>query len=199
MDWMNKTSSDEYASDTGCSLSSKPSLSIISVKARRIFDSRGNSTIEVDLETTSGSTHASVPSELVNEADVKIDVNNINSKLANELIIEGFKETQQADIDEFLRKQTGYSTGALLAISMAVAKAGAEKERKLLYEYLSEMKTIHNESQIPVPVFNLINGGLGIENNLNIKQFMIYPTNAKSFAEAMEIGGNVYRELKNGM
>lgn len=193
-------------------------MPIKSILARQIFDSRGNPTVEVDLTTELGLFRAAVPSGAstgVHEAlelrdneknnyhgkGVQKAVDNINKALAPELIKSGLEVTAQTEIDEFLIKLDGtenkskYGANALLGISLAVAKAGAAKKGVPLYKHLADLAG-NKDIILPVPAFNVINGGSHAGNKLAMQEFMILPTGATSFTEAMKIGSEVYHHLK---
>jgi len=193
-------------------------MPIKSILARQIFDSRGNPTVEVDLTTELGLFRAAVPSGAstgVHEAlelrdneknnyhgkGVSKAVANINTALAPELIKSGLEVTQQTEIDEFLIKLDGtenkskYGANALLGVSLAVAKAGAAKKGVPLYKHLADLAG-NKDIILPVPAFNVINGGSHAGNKLAMQEFMILPTGATSFTEAMKIGSEVYHHLK---
>jgi len=193
-------------------------MPIKSILARQIFDSRGNPTVEVDLTTELGLFRAAVPSGAstgVHEAlelrdneknnyhgkGVQKAVDNINKSLAPELIKAGLEVTQQTEIDEFLIKLDGtenkakYGANALLGISLAVAKAGAAKKGVPLYKHLADLAG-NKDIILPVPAFNVINGGSHAGNKLAMQEFMILPTGASSFTDAMKIGSEVYHHLK---
>ena len=193
-------------------------MPIKSILARQIFDSRGNPTVEVDLTTELGLFRAAVPSGAstgVHEAlelrdneknnyhgkGVRQAVENINKALAPELIKSGLEVTQQTEIDEFLIKLDGtenkskYGANAILGVSLAVCKAGAAKKGVPLYKHIADLAGNKNII-LPVPAFNVINGGSHAGNKLAMQEFMILPTGATSFTEAMKIGSEVYHHLK---
>ncbi|XKL65673.1 hypothetical protein PGB90_009093 [Kerria lacca] len=196
-------------------------MPITKIVARQIFDSRGNPTVEVDLWTDfSGSNYfrAAVPSGAstgVHEAlelrdKIKSDymgkgvskaIDNINNVLAPSLIQKGFVVTQQREIDEFLIQLDGtenkskYGANAILGISLAVCKAGAARKKIPLYQHIAELAG-NNQIILPVPAFNVINGGSHAGNKLAMQEFMILPTGAQSFTEAMKMGTEVYHHLK---
>ncbi|XP_022909639.1 enolase-like [Onthophagus taurus] len=194
-------------------------MPIKSIFARQIFDSRGNPTVEVDLITELGLFRAAVPSgastgiyealELRDEDPGKYHgrsvfkaISNINDEIAPALLKENFCETNQRDIDEFLiqldgtEKKSRLGANAILAVSLAVLKAGAGKRGVPLYRHIADLAK--NKTLIlPVPAFNVINGGSHAGNKLAFQEFMILPTGASSFAEAMQMGMEVYHHLKN--
>ncbi|KAG2783408.1 Enolase [Phytophthora cactorum] len=191
---------------------------IQSIHAREIIDSRGNPTVEVDL-TLSGSTEifrASVPSgastgihEAVELRDggkryagkgVQQAVQNVKSVLAPKLI--GADPTKQRDIDDLMREIDGtenkgkLGANAILGVSLAVAKAGAAAKGVPLYQHFADL--IGNKNLVlPVPSFNVINGGSHAGNKLAFQEFMLLPTGAESFSEAMVMGCEVYHQLKS--
>ncbi|KZT62690.1 enolase [Calocera cornea HHB12733] len=189
------------------------------IKARQIFDSRGNPTVEVDLTTELGKFRAAVPSgastgvhEAVELRDndksnyvgkgVSKAVANVNEIIAPELIKSGLKVTQQKEIDEFLIKLDGtpnkgkLGANAILGVSIAVAVAAAAEKSVPLYQHLAELAGVSPPYIMPVPCFNVINGGSHAGNKLAFQEFMICPTGATSFAEAMKIGTETYHTLK---
>lgn len=191
-------------------------MPIQSVKAREILDSRGNPTVEVDLTTELGLFRAAVPSgastgvhEAVELRDndkgrylgkgVSKAVENVNSKIAPVVI--GKDPTQQKELDSLMIQLDGtenkgnLGANAILAVSLAVCKAGAAASHLPLYKYIA--KLAGNEKIVmPVPAFNVINGGSHAGNKLAMQEFMILPTGASSFKEAMQIGAEVYHNLK---
>lgn len=196
-------------------------MAIKSIKARQIFDSRGNPTVEVDLVTECGLFRAAVPSGAstgIHEAlelrdndkskyhgkSVFKAVDNINSIIAPELLKANLEITQQTEIDNFLIKLDGtpnkskLGANAILGVSLAVCKAGAAKKGIPLYKYIAELAG-NNDIILPVPAFNVINGGSHAGNKLAMQEFMILPTGASSFTEAMKMGSEVYHHLKAGI
>ncbi|XP_053992265.1 enolase 2-like [Hylaeus volcanicus] len=197
---------------------------IKSIKAREILDSRGNPTVEVDLETADGLFRAAVPSgastgiyEAVELRDkdksrylgkgVLKACSNVNDIIAPALI--GKDVTHQKEIDLLLvetldgtKNEWGWSksklgANAILAVSMAVCRAGAAAKRLPLYKYIATLNGTPMEKLImPVPAFNVINGGSHAGNKLPMQEFMILPVGAKSFREALQIGAEVYHSLK---
>nr|ADH95415.1 enolase [Heterorhabditis indica] len=193
-------------------------MSITKVHARQIFDSRGNPTVEVDLFTDKGVFRAAVPSGAstgVHEAlelrdndktmyhgkGVLKAVDNINEKIAPALIAKNLDVTKQREIDEFMlaldgtENKSNLGANAILGVSLAVAKAGAVHRGLPLYRYIAELAGI-NKVVLPVPAFNVINGGSHAGNKLAMQEFMILPVGASCFAEAMRMGSEVYHHLK---
>ncbi|KAL0268231.1 UNVERIFIED_CONTAM: hypothetical protein PYX00_010259 [Menopon gallinae] len=186
--------------------------------ARQIFDSRGNPTVEVDLTTDKGLFRAAVPSgastgiyEALELRDndksnyhgkgVAKAVYNINNIIAPELLKQNFDEKQQSDIDEFMIKLDGtenkskLGANAILGVSLAVCKAGAVMKGVPLYRHIADLAG-NNNIILPTPAFNVINGGSHAGNKLAMQEFMILPTGASSFTEAMKMGSEVYHHLK---
>lgn len=193
-------------------------MPIKSILARQIFDSRGNPTVEVDLVTDLGLFRAAVPSgastgiyEALELRDnvkseyhgkgVKTAINNINAIIAPELVKAGLEVTEQTAIDNFMLKLDGtenkskLGANAILGVSLAVAKAGAAKKGIPLYRHLADLSG-NKDIILPVPAFNVINGGSHAGNKLAMQEFMILPTGASSFTEAMRMGSEVYHHLK---
>lgn len=165
-----------------------------SIKARQIFDSRGNPTVEVDLVTDLGLFRAAVPSGAstgVHEAlelrdNVKADwhgkgvlkaVENINKTIAPAVMASGLCVTQQKEIDELMLKLDGtenkskLGANAILGVSLAVCKAGAAKKGIPLYKHIAELSG-NGDIILPVPAFNVINGGSHAGNKLAMQEFM---------------------------
>jgi enolase len=186
--------------------------------ARQIFDSRGNPTVEVDLTTELGLFRAAVPSgastgiyEALELRDnvkgnwhgkgVMTAISHINDTIAPALLTSGLEVTQQTEIDEFMIKLDGtenkskFGANAILGISLVVCKAGAAKKGVPLYKHIADLAGNDNII-LPMPAFNVINGGSHAGNKLAMQEFMIFPTGATSFKEAMKIGTEVYHNLK---
>ncbi|KAJ0262166.1 Bifunctional enolase 2/transcriptional activator [Hirschfeldia incana] len=196
---------------------------ITAVKARQIFDSRGNPTVEVDIHTSSGvKVTAAVPSgastgiyEALELRDGGSDylgkgvskaVGNVNSIIGPALI--GKDPTQQTAIDNFMvheldgtQNEWGWckqklGANAILAVSLAVCKAGAVVSGIPLYKHIANLAG-NPKIVLPVPAFNVINGGSHAGNKLAMQEFMILPVGAASFKEAMKMGVEVYHHLKS--
>ena len=190
-------------------------MRIKNIKAREILDSRGNPTVEVDVMTTNAFARASVPSGAstgIHEAlelrdggkrymgkGVKQAVNNINTKIASRLL--GMDPRKQDLIDQAMLELDGtenksrLGANAVLAVSMAVCKAGALERRKPLYKHIAHLAK-NKRLRMPVPSFNVINGGKHAGNKLDVQEYMILPLGAKNFKQAMQIGAEVYHVLK---
>lgn len=129
-------------------------------------------------------------------------VDNVNSIIAPELIKSGLKVTEQKDIDDFLIKLDGtpnkgkLGANAILGVSIAVAEAGAAEKGVPLYQHFADLAGIKAPFVLPTPAFNVINGGSHAGNKLAFQEFMLLPTGASSFTEAMKIGSEVYHTLK---
>ncbi|KAL0896892.1 hypothetical protein Bca101_080853 [Brassica carinata] len=193
------------------------------VKARQIFDSRGNPTVEVDIHTSNGvKVTAAVPSgastgiyEALELRDGGSDylgkgvskaVGNVNNIIGPALI--GKDPTQQTAIDNFMvheldgtQNEWGWckqklGANAILAVSLAVCKAGAVVSGIPLYKHIANLAG-NPKIVLPVPAFNVINGGSHAGNKLAMQEFMILPVGASSFKEAMKMGVEVYHHLKS--
>eukprot|EP01055_Gregarina_sp_Pseudo9_P005033 Gregarina_sp_Pseudo_9__5032@NODE_528_length_2635_cov_45_493451_g434_i1_p2_GENE_NODE_528_length_2635_cov_45_493451_g434_i1NODE_528_length_2635_cov_45_493451_g434_i1_p2_ORF_typecomplete_len447_score139_64Enolase_C/PF00113_22/2e133Enolase_N/PF03952_16/2_6e60MR_MLE_C/PF13378_6/4_3e06MR_MLE_N/PF02746_16/0_0028MR_MLE_N/PF02746_16/2_2e03MAAL_C/PF07476_11/0_0059Sybindin/PF04099_12/0_22_NODE_528_length_2635_cov_45_493451_g434_i112672607 len=200
-------------------------MSIIkSVRAREIFDSRGNPTVEVDLTTDDGVFRAAVPSgastgiyealELRDKDKNRFSgkgvlqaVKNVNEIIAPALV--GKSVSDQKALDDLMVKELDGTTNewgscksklganAVLAVSMAVCRAGAAAKKLPLYKYIAEIAgKPSSKFCLPVPSFNVINGGSHAGNKLAMQEFMILPVGATSFRQAMQMGAEVYHKLK---
>ncbi len=185
---------------------------IIKVKARQVFDSRGNPTVEAEVYTNNSSASAICPSGASTgtyEAFEKRDKNNkkylgksvlkavelVNSKISKKL--KGQNVHNQERIDALLinldgtRQKTNLGANAMLAVSMAVKKLSAKVKKMPLYKTFF----LKNNFQLPYPLMNIINGGAHANNGLRIQEFMIRPDRAKSFSEAMRVCFLVIKNL----
>ena len=187
---------------------------IASIHARQILDSRGNPTVEVDVITESGFIgRAAVPSgastgkhEAVELRDgdkavyvgkgVLKAIDNVNNIIAPKLL--GVPVTDQALVDRMLIELDGTANkaklgaNATLAVSMAVAKAGAQASNLNLYRYLGGVNAI----TLPVPLMNILNGGAHADNKIDFQEFMIVPTGAATFSEGLRWGVEIFHQLK---
>lgn len=193
-------------------------MGITKVHARQIFDSRGNPTVEVDLVTDKGMFRAAVPSgastgiyEALELRDkdpkayhgkgVQQAVDNVNKKIAEKLIAANLNVADQKAVDDFLLKMDGtenkatLGANAILGVSLAACKAGAAQKGVPLYRHIADLAG-NKELVLPVPALNVINGGSHAGNKLAMQEFMILPTGASSFKEAMKMGSEVYHHLK---
>ncbi|KAM8794270.1 beta-enolase isoform 2-T2 [Eudromia elegans] len=150
-------------------------MSIQKIHAREILDSRGNPTVEVDLHTAKGCFRASVPSG------------------ASTGIHEAL-ELRDGDKSRYLGKAK-FGANAILGVSLAACKAGAAEKGIPLYQHIANLAGNH-ELILPVPAFNVINGGSHAGNKLAMQEFMILPVGAASFREALRVGAEVYHSLK---
>jgi len=189
-------------------------MNILDIIARQILDSRGNPTVEVDVITEDGIIgRASVPSgastgthEAVELRDEDMDyylgksvtnaLDNIESIVFKELI--GFSVTDQREIDNTLLQLDGtpnksnLGANAILAVSLACARAGAMTSNLSLYRYLGGV----NAYTLPIPLMNIINGGAHADNSLDFQEMMIVPIGADSFEEALQMGAESFHHLK---
>ncbi len=189
---------------------------ILNVKAREILDSRGNPTVECDIITENGLFRASVPSGAstgvyealeLRDGDKKRyagkgvlkAVENMNKIIAPLLINKD--PAKQKEIDELMIKTDGtenkskLGANAMLAVSMAVCKAGAEGKKNSIYNHIAQIAGVKNVV-LPVPSFNVINGGKHAGNELAMQEFMILPTGAPSFSEGLRYGAEVFHTLR---
>ena len=189
--------------------------SIIAVYGREILDSRGNPTIEVEVYLDDGSMgKAGIPSgastgafEAVELRDGDKDrymgkgvltaVNNVNEIIAPELM--GMDPLDQVVIDQLMIKLDGtpnkakLGANAILGVSIAVAKAAAASLGLPLYQYLGGV----NAKTLPMPMMNILNGGSHADNNVDIQEYMIMPVGAKTFRESLQMGTEIYHNLKS--
>ena len=187
---------------------------IVDIVGREILDSRGNPTVECDVLLESGTMgRAAVPSGASTGSREAIElrdgdkkrylgkgvlkaVENINTEISEAVL--GLDAAEQAFLDKTLIDLDGtdnksrLGANALLAVSMAVARAAAEESGLPLYRYFGGM----NGCQLPVPMMNVINGGAHANNNLDLQEFMIIPVGAPSFREALRWGAEVFHALK---
>jgi enolase len=188
--------------------------SIVDVIAREILDSRGNPTVEADVLLESGVIgRAAVPSgastgskeaielrdgdkQRYNGKGVLRAVENVNTEICEAII--GLDAEEQTFIDRTLIELDGtenkerLGANAILAVSLAVAKAAAEESGLPLYRYLGGA----GQMQLPVPMMNIINGGAHANNSIDMQEFMIIPVGAQSFREALRYGAEVFHALK---
>lgn len=193
-------------------------MAIIShIQAREILDSRGNPTVEADVHLTSGvMARAAAPSgastgshEALELRDpdakryhgkgVRQAVANINNDIQQAL--RGKNVSAQKELDLQLIELDGtpnksrLGANAMLAVSLAVAKAAAISEHLPLYEYLGHLAG-NKQFSLPVPMMNIINGGMHADNNLDMQEFMILPVGLPSFSEALRCGAEIFHTLK---
>jgi enolase len=190
---------------------------IVDVNAREILDSRGNPTVEVDVRLEDGSFgRAAVPSgastgahEAVEKRDgdakrfggkgVRQAVDAVNGEMFDAL--SGFDAEDQRRIDDILIALDGtpnkgrLGANAILGVSLAVAKAAAISASLPLYKYVGGV----GARLLPVPQMNIINGGVHADNPIDIQEFMVLPTGAPSFAEALRMGAEIFHSLKSAL
>ena len=191
----------------------KQYLEILDVHARQILDSRGNPTVEAEVYLDGGIVgRAAVPSgastgvyeacelrdggEAYNGKAVTKAVTNVNTEIADAVI--GMNALNQTEIDQTMIDLDGtpnkarLGANAILAVSMAVAKAAAEALCIPLYRYIGGI----NAKTLPVPMMNILNGGAHATNNVDIQEFMFMPVGAKSWSEALQMCAEVFHKLK---
>lgn len=190
-------------------------MSIIEdIIARQIFDSRGNPTVEVDVYTEDGCMgRASVPSGASTGSHEAVELRDNDKKMymgksvlkavanvdiiANELI--GADVTEQNMIDKIMIEMDGtpnkasLGANAILAVSLACAKAAAESVNLPLYRYVGGVSA----NTLPIPMMNIINGGSHADNGIDFQEYMIVPIKAGTFTEAMRQGSEIFHHLKN--
>jgi len=188
---------------------------IADIHARQILDSRGNPTVEVDVLTENGILgRAAVPSGAstgIHEAVELRDGNksvymgkgvlkavaNVNDIIAEQLV--GWSVSDQVGIDKKLLEIDGtdnkgkLGANAILAVSLAAAKAAAQEAGLPLYRYIGGV----NASVLPVPLMNILNGGVHADNKIDYQEYMIVPHGATSFSEALRWGTEIFHELKS--
>ena len=187
---------------------------IINVRGREIMDSRGNPTVECDVELEGGAIgRAAVPSGAstgeheaceLRDGDssrylgkgVLKAVENVNKTLNDE--ITGMFVTDQNEIDAKMIEIDGsenkgnLGANAILGVSLACAKAGAQETGQPLFRYIGGV----NANTLPIPMMNILNGGQHADNKIDIQEFMVMPVGAGSFAEALQMGAEIFHNLK---
>jgi enolase len=188
---------------------------VAEIFARQILDSRGNPTVEVDVITDEGAMgRAAVPSGAstgiheaveLRDGDKKVyvgkgvlkAVENVNKLIAPEIV--GYDVADQTGIDQVMIELDGtpnkgkLGANAILAISMAVAKAAAEEAALPLYRYIGGT----NAKTLPVPMMNILNGGAHADNKIDFQEFMVMPVGASSFSEGLRWGVEIFHALKS--
>ncbi len=188
---------------------------IVNIHARQILDSRGNPTIEVEVLTENGIIgRAAVPSGAstgVHEAVELRDgdasafmgkgvlqaVQNVNTIIADEL--HGYYITDQNEIDQKMIELDGtpnkakFGANAILGASMAVANAAAQETNQSLFRYIGGV----NANTLPIPMMNILNGGSHADNSIDFQEFMIMPVGAQNFSQAIQMGAEVFHNLKS--
>jgi enolase len=190
-------------------------LKITHIFGREVLDSRGNPTVEVDVQLQDGTVgRAMVPSgastgehEAVELRDkdknrylgrgVQTVVNNVNTFIADHLV--GMDANNQADIDQAMidldgsPNKSNIGANAILGVSMAVARATAGSIDQPLYSYLGGEQS----NMLPIPMMNILNGGSHADNNVDIQEFMVFPIGADSFSSALQMGVETFHHLKS--
>jgi enolase len=193
--------------------------SIQNIHAREILDSRGNPTVEVDVLLTDGSYGtSSVPSgastgshealelrdgdmKRYNGKGVLAAVKNVNTKIAKALTKEGLEFNQQS-LDEALIALDGTPTksklgaNAILGVSLAFAQAAAASQGQAPFQYFQGLMKKKKPLQLPMPMMNVLNGGMHAEQSTDMQEFMIVPVGAKSFSQALQMGTEIFHSLK---
>ncbi|KAI0851513.1 enolase [Daldinia vernicosa] len=194
-------------------------MAIKKIHARSVYDSRGNPTVEVDVVTETGLHRAIVPSGAstgqheaceLRDGDkskwggkgVTKAVENVNTIIAPAVIKEGLDVKDQSSVDKFLNSldgtpnKTKLGANAILGVSLAIAKAGAAEKNVPLYAHVSDLAGTKKPYVLPVPFLNVLNGGSHAGGRLAFQEFMIVPSKAPSFSEALRQGAEVYQKLK---
>ncbi len=187
---------------------------ITKILARQIFDSRGNPTVEADVYLSDGGFgRASVPSGASTGSKEALElrdgghmwmgkgvtqaVDNIKNKIAPALI---GRPVEQTKIDNLLIKiddtkdKSALGANAILAVSLAVAKAEADSKKLPFYRHISELSNL--ESNLPMPMMNIMNGGAHADGSSDIQEYMIVPIGARDFTAAMQMGTEIFHNLK---
>src|SRR5215208_5721465 len=196
----------------------RPFMTLIaSVRARQILDSRGNPTIEVDVRLDDGSLgRAAVPSgastgahEAVELRDgdktrwggkgVERAVNSVNGEIAEEVV--GMDAEDQTDLDAAMialdgtENKSRLGANAILGVSLATAKAAADALGLPLYRYVGGVEA----NLLPVPMMNILNGGVHADNGIDFQEFMLMPVGAGNFSEALRCGAEIFHALKSAL
>ena len=188
---------------------------IVDVKAREIIDSRGNPTVEAEVTLETGARgRAAVPSGASTGAHEAVElrdgdakrylgkgvtkaVANVNDKIAKAIL--GFEAREQLDIDRTMLELDGtpnkrnLGANAILAVSMATARAAALENDLPLWRYLADGGSADT---LPVPMMNILNGGAHASNNVDVQEFMVMPVGAETFSEGLRMGVEVFHHLK---
>jgi len=191
---------------------------IVDIKAREVMDSRGNPTVEADvlLEggffgtacAPSGASTGSREALELRDGDksrymgkgVLTAVNNINGEIKEALL--GMDATAQRELDEKMLELDGtdnkakLGANAILAVSLAAAKAAAVSKGIELYEHIAELNGTAGQYSMPLPMMNIINGGEHADNNVDIQEFMVQPVGFKTFSEGLQAGAEIFHNLK---
>ncbi|WP_372626070.1 phosphopyruvate hydratase [Arsukibacterium sp.] len=191
---------------------------IVKIVAREIMDSRGNPTVEADVYLASGamgrgcapsgaSTGSREALELRDGDKSRYLGKGVTKAVANidgaiQGALKGKNAYNQAEIDQIMIDLDGTETksklgaNAILAVSLAVARAAAADKKIPLYQHIAELNGTPGVYSMPVPMMNIINGGEHADNNVDIQEFMVQPVGAKTFAEALRMGAEIFHSLK---
>ncbi|WP_303292084.1 phosphopyruvate hydratase [Marinobacter sp. SS5-14b] len=191
---------------------------IANIKAREVLDSRGNPTVEADVILEDGTLgRACAPSgastgsrEALELRDgdksrylgkgVRKAVDAINGQIRDALV--GKDSADQRSVDQIMidldgtENKANLGANAILAVSLAAAKAAATSLGKPLYEHIADVNGTSGEFSMPVPMMNILNGGEHADNNVDIQEFMVQPVSVKSFGEALRVGAEIFHSLK---
>ena len=189
---------------------------IVDIHARQILDSRGNPTVEVDVTLEDGSMgRAAVPSGASTGAHEAVElrdgdrplarqgsrsaVRSVNGEIADTIV--GFDAEDQAEIDgamitlDATENKGRLGANAILGVSLAAAKAAAEALGLPLYRYVGGI----DAGLLPVPMMNIVNGGAHADNPIDFQEFMVMPTGAPTFSEALRCGAEIFHSLKSAL
>jgi enolase len=191
---------------------------IVKIVAREIMDSRGNPTVEADVYLASGamgrgcapsgaSTGSREALELRDGDKARYLGKGVTKAVANidgaiQAALKGQNAYNQAQIDQIMIDLDGTETksklgaNAILAVSLAVARAAAADKKIPLYQHIADLNGTPGVYSMPVPMMNIINGGEHADNNVDIQEFMVQPVGAKTFAEALRMGAEIFHSLK---
>ncbi|WP_019677614.1 phosphopyruvate hydratase [Arsukibacterium perlucidum] len=191
---------------------------IVKIIAREIMDSRGNPTVEADVYLASGamgrgcapsgaSTGSREALELRDGDKSRYLGKGVTKAVANidgaiQAALKGKNAWNQAEIDQIMIDLDGTETksklgaNAILAVSLAVARAAAADKKIPLYQHIADLNGTSGVYSMPVPMMNIINGGEHADNNVDIQEFMVQPVGAKTFAEALQMGAEIFHSLK---
>ena len=191
---------------------------IADIRAFEVLDSRGNPTVQADVIldngivgtacSPSGASTGSREALELRDGDknrylgkgVLTAVKNINTTIRTLLL--GSDPSDQRAIDDAMIRADGtdnkalLGANAILAVSLAAAKAAAQDKKMPLYAHIAELNGTQGTYSMPVPMMNIINGGEHADNNVDIQEFMVQPVSAKSFAEALQVGAEIFHSLK---
>ena len=192
---------------------------IADIRAFEVLDSRGNPTVQADVIldngivgtacSPSGASTGSREALELRDGDktrylgkgVLTAVKNINTTIRTLLL--GSDPSDQRALDDAMIRADGtdnkavLGANAILAVSLAAAKAAAQDKKMPLYAHIAELNGTQGVYSMPVPMMNIINGGEHADNNVDIQEFMVQPVSAKSFAEALQVGAEIFHSLKN--